>query len=315
MVLTTLTALMFLGGAGACVNSALYTSRTEAALPPLGDLIPVGDGLVHVIQEGETGPPVLMIHGASANAREFTETLAPSLSRSHRVLMADRPGHGYSDRVSNSEQLDAQAAQLAGALDHAAPGEKAVLVGHSFGGAVALRLALDRPDLVGGVVLLAPVTHDWGADSGAWYNAYAGPPVIGHAFTQLVPIVGPASVKSGIKGVFHPQPAPADYFDSSGVALLFRPSEFRANARDVNALRAEVAAQQTRYGELDVPIVVFSGAKDTVLKPQLHAARLVKDAPRVELVKLPETGHMPHHAHGLEIVEAITRLSAIESVQ
>lgn len=258
---------------------------------------------------GTDGPVVLMIHGVSANAHEFASTLGPDLARDHRVLMADRPGHGYSARGRQAHLLEVQASRMAAILDTLAPGEKAVIVGHSFGGAVALRLALDYADLVDSLVLLAPVSHDWGGGGEAWYNKYAGHGVIGPAFTQLVSIVGPAQVKSGIKGVFHPEPAPENYYENSAIGLLFRPTEFRANARDVNALREELIAQQDRYSEIKVPITVFSGAKDTVIAPRLHVGRLKYQVDDLNLVALETSGHMPHHTHKADVVAQIRTYS------
>ena len=198
---------------------------------------------------------------------------------------------------------------MAGVLEALTPGEKSVVVGHSFGGAVALRVALDRPDLVKGLVLLAPVTHDWGGDGHAWYNRFAASRLIGPAFSQVVPLVGPAQVGAGIGGVFDPSPAPEGYFEKSGIGLLFRPPAFRANARDVRVLDRELAAQSKRYGELAMPITVFSGSKDTVITPAKHTARLKKQAD-IDLVILPEEGHMPHHNHGADVADAIRRLAS-----
>ena len=229
MLLTGL-AILGLAALAARANSALYANRISKQHPPAGERVSVNGADVHVLKQGEDGPVVLMIHGASANAREFTWTLAPRLADTHRVLMMDRPGHGHSERLEDAEQLGVQAAQAAGVLEALAPGEKAVIVGHSFGGAVSLRLALDHPDLVAGLVLLAPVSHDWGGGGQAWYNAYASHPVIGPAFTQLVPIVGPSQVRAGVTNVFSPKPAPDGYFEKSGIGLLFRPSNFTANA-------------------------------------------------------------------------------------
>lgn len=291
------------------VNSALYASRITQQQPASGDLIEVNGADVHVLKQGEAGPVVLMIHGASANAREFSWSLAPRLSESHRVLMMDRPGHGHSERLSGAEKLEVQAAQAAGVLRSLAPNEKAVIVGHSFGGAVSLRLALDHPDVVDSLVLLAPVSHDWGGGGEAWYNKYASHPLIGPAFTQLVPIVGPGQVRSGITNVFSPKPAPEGYFENSGIGLLFRPSNFSSNAKDVNALRGQLAGQQDRYDEISVPTVVFSGALDTVISPQLHVGKLKHQVDGLELVKLADGGHMPHHAFGADVAATIRRLS------
>ncbi|MEZ6000141.1 alpha/beta fold hydrolase [Hyphomonas sp.] len=305
-------AAITLAGLGAAVglSSGAYTSRIHKAHPASGRRIEVGGYGMHVLEAGKAGPPILMIHGASANAREFTWTLAPKLDQDFRVLMADRPGHGHSRRPPRAETLAVQAAQMAGVLEKLVPEEQAIVVGHSFGGAVALRLALDRPELVKGLVLLAPVTHDWGGEGHAWYNRFAASRLIGPAFSQVVPLVGPSQVGAGIGGVFDPSPAPEGYFEKSGIGLLFRPAAFRANARDVRVLDRELAAQSKRYGELAVPITVFSGSKDTVITPAKHTARLKKQAD-IDLVILPEEGHMPHHNFGDDVADAIRRLASL----
>ncbi len=307
MILATAAAMSAIG-LGACVSSYAYTSKVERAYPASGERVPVGGHDVHVIRQGASGPVVLMIHGASANAREFTWTLAPRVESDMRVLIADRPGHGHSERFAGADALGAQARQMAGVLDALAPGEKAVIVGHSFGGAVALRLALDRPDLVSGLVLLAPVTHDWGSGGTAWYNRFAAPPLLGDAFSQLLPLVGPTQVRAGVSSVFKPAPEPEGYYEKSGIPLLFRPDNFQSNARDMTGLRSELAAQQMRYPELAMPIIVFSGSQDTVISPKLHVGQLKKQVP-VELVILPEEGHMPHHGEGEAVADAIRRLA------
>jgi pimeloyl-ACP methyl ester carboxylesterase len=298
----------------ACVHSVVYTNRVEAKYPPTGQMVDVDGPDVHVMTAGQAGPVVMMIHGASANAYEYSYTLAPRLSDEHRILMADRPGHGYSDRPEDGESLGVQAGLIAGALEALAPGEKAVIVGHSFGGAVALRIALDHPEKVKALVLLAPVSHDWGGGGEAWYNRYAGSPLLGPVFSQLVPVMGPAQVKSGVDSVFSPKPAPDGYYESSAIGLLFRPPVFRANAEDVNALRSEMAAQQERYPQIKVPVVVFSGARDTVISPPLHVGKLKHQIDGLQMVRLPNGGHMPHHAYGAEVADAIARLAAGEPV-
>ena len=247
---------------------------------------------------------------ASSTTFEFSQTLAPRLESTHRILMVDRPGHGYSTRPKQAHTLGVQAAMMASVLENLVPNEKAVIVGHSFGGAVALRLALDRPDLVEGIVLIAPVSHDWGSDATAWYSKVAARPILGPPFSQLIPLVGPRQLEDGIVGVFHPEPAPENYVENSAATLLFRPHEFRANARDVAALRSELAAQQARYTELKMPITLYSGLKDTVIKPELHAGKLIKQVPQLTIIDLPEGGHMPHHGHGAAIAETIRTLSS-----
>lgn len=311
LIVSALVAFL-LASLSACVTSAKYNSDMKKNHPAIGQKVPVNGHDVHVITAGEVNaPPVLMIHGASANAREFTYTLAPRLESDYFVMMADRPGHGYSARPDNGEELGVQAAQMAGVLEQMAGGVPAVVVGHSFGGAVALRLALDRPDLVKGLVLSAPVSHDWGGGGEAWYNSYASSPVIGPLFSQLTPLIGPGQAKVGVLSVFDPVPAPEGYYEQSAIGLLFRPANFRANAKDVSALRAELGAQESRYGELNMPVIVFSGAGDTVIKPQLHVGKL-KTQTDVELIALVHEGHMPHHGEGAAMADTIRRVASGE---
>lgn len=298
------------GVLSACVHSVVYTSNVQGKFPAEGDVLSVDGSEVHIIRLGKTdGPPILFIHGASANANEFDWTLAPRLAGDFDLLLADRPGHGYSERVGDAHELRVQAALMAGALEQLSRDEPAVIVGHSFGGAVALRLALDHPDRVKGLVLLAPVSHDWGEGGQTWYNEWATTPVVGAAFSNLVPLIGPDRAKDGAVSTFHPAPVPENYTERSATNLLFRPPNFRANARDVMALREELAAQQTRYGELDTPVILFSGLQDTVIKPELHAGRLKDQVADFTLVDLPHEGHMPHHGEGAQIAEAIARLA------
>ncbi len=315
LILVVLGSTIALAGFAAWVNGVRFTSKVEKQYPAIGTIVSANDANIHVIREGSSGPPILMIHGASANAREFTYTLAPHLSSNHRLFMVDRPGHGHSERPDDARSLRVQAEQMAAVLDELAPEEKAIIVGHSFGGGVALRLALERPDLVMGLVLLAPVSHDWGGGGGAWYNKYAGPSVMGHAFSQLAPIAGPSAVERGIRGVFSPEPAPADYLEKSAVNLLFRPTNFRANALDVNALEKELREQSARYADLEMPIIVYSGAQDTVLNPSLHVGKLKYQVANLTLVKLPDGGHMPHHSHAKNVAADISRLAQLERAE
>ena len=67
--------------------------------------------------------------------------------------------------------------------------------------------------------------------------------------------------------------------------------------------------QQDRYPQIDKPVILFSGAKDTVINPSLHAGKIKHQVEDFELVKLPDTGHMPHHAHDADVAEAVRKLA------
>jgi lipase len=116
------------------------------------------------------GPPrpaqILAVHGLTGHGRRW-ETLATGHLPEFTVLAPDLIGHGRST-WSAPWTLDANVAALAAQLD-AENGDPVLVVGHSFGGAVALQLAAARPDLVGGLVLLDPAV----ALDGAWMREIA----------------------------------------------------------------------------------------------------------------------------------------------
>ena len=102
---------------------------------------------------GGSGPPVVLVHGLGGAATNWVE-LAPELVRDHRVLVPDLPGHGGSSPLAAAPNLEPFADRL-GLLVEREGLAPAVLVGHSLGCLVALRLAMRSPELVSGLVLVA----------------------------------------------------------------------------------------------------------------------------------------------------------------
>jgi pimeloyl-ACP methyl ester carboxylesterase len=106
---------------------------------------------LEVAEQGDpAGTPVVLLHGITDSWRSF-ETVIPHLPRSLRVVSVSQRGHGGSDRPASyrTREFAADAAALVETLGL----RGAIVVGHSMGSANAMRLAIDRPDLVGGVAL------------------------------------------------------------------------------------------------------------------------------------------------------------------
>ncbi len=113
-------------------------------------------GRVHYVHVGEEGRPlVVFVHGAPGSSSMFYDYLADSLLLERAQLVAvDRPGYGGSDYGRSEPSLQRQAAALAPVLQrHRAPAR--ILVGHSMGGPVIARLAMDHPHLVDGLLFVA----------------------------------------------------------------------------------------------------------------------------------------------------------------
>lgn len=290
-------------------NARAYVRRAEARWPPQGRFIDHDGVSLHVMEAGAADAPrLLLIHGASANLRELWRPLASALAEDHRVIAYDRPGMGFSARGRRgAHTLGSQAQCAARVLEQTGSGA-ALIVGHSLGAAVALRLALDFPQHVAGLVLIAPASHPYPGQP-AWWARLSAAPLIGHAFAGLiVPWLGPVLGKAGAANNFAPAPTPKEYWDDAGVGLIFRPRAFRASAKDVAATKAEFAAQAPSYPEIMAPAIIVSAERDKVVSPKRHARALAVDMPAAELVTAPGAGHMPHRLRTDLVLSAIRRV-------
>jgi pimeloyl-ACP methyl ester carboxylesterase len=190
--------------------------------------------------------------------------------------------------------------------------QRPLVLAHSWGCAVALRLALDRPDLTGGLILSAPVAYEWPGGV-SWHLHWSGHPLIGPVFNHVIarPFMKGA-IRAGVSGVFHPLSPPDDYIERADVMLAARPASLAANARDLLSAKREIRAQQSRYGEIRSPVAILSGDDDTVVSTSIHTAQLSRSLMRVKAEVLPGVGHSPHEA-APDKLEALVEWAACEA--
>jgi pimeloyl-ACP methyl ester carboxylesterase len=277
---------------------------------------------MHLLELGNAETlPVVLLHSAGSNLNDMRVALGERLATTHRAILIDRPGHGWSDRPGGA--ADASPARQA-MLVHQALGRigvnRSVLVAHSWSGALATAYALACPDAVAGLVLLAPVTRPW-VNSVAWHDSFikamlaggaraAAAPLLGSlvAGTLMLPL-GKLLLRPSVESVFAPQVPPPDYFAKSAAELLLRPSAFIAYAQDVELLDAGIGKQAREYPLIDAPAVIVTGDRDAALSPQTHAEAIAAAMPRARLVTLPGAGHMVHFAAPERVVEIIAELT------
>src|SRR5258708_16986205 len=153
----------------------------QRAYPPLGKMIDVAGARLHVVELGQheaAGPVIVMIHGASSNLGSMRRPIGDRLAQNHHVILIDRPGHGWSTRENLETSMPATQAKIIDtALEH--PGiSHAILLVHSLAGALGALVALDYPQRVAGLVMLAPVAYPWPGGVGT-YTKIVTTPVIG----------------------------------------------------------------------------------------------------------------------------------------
>ena len=293
------------------VASPLPDAEAERAFPPLGRIVEV-DGLpVHVLERGSgDGPPVILIHGASVNLRDWSFSLMDRLAaQGRRVIAMDRPGFGYSKRGPGRWSPARQAAHLrAAAVKLGAM--KPVVVGHSWGGAVAVAWGLDFPEDVTGVVPVSGATMPWGAGATVFQTLGLGRVGVDYYQASLSRRAAEGSVESFVARAFRPQQPPPGYIDYVGAPLSLRADTLEANAQDLASLHLGLRDMAPRYPQMTTPVEIVHGELDWLLGVEQHVTEFAALLPNVNAAVAPGVGHMAHHARPDLLEAAIGRLEA-----
>ncbi len=290
--------------------------RIERRNPPVGAFVEVDGARIHFVHVAgpahSTLPPIVFIHGASANLKDQMPPIRPLLEGRTEMLFFDRPGFGWSARGSSHETPDGQARLLAALMDRLGI-RKAIVVGHSFGGSLTAAFALDYPDKVAGLVFASAATHPWPGGKTSWYYEVAAMPVLGWLFTETITApAGAARMAGATDCVFAPNAPPRDYLDRASIQLVLRPAAFRANATDVQSLHGYATKNARRYKDIKARTVVISGNRDTVVFEEIHSQGLARDIPNAELVWVDNMGHKPDWIAPDLIVAAIETVAGLD---
>lgn len=285
--------------------------QAEQDFPPVGTFVEAGGIRQHVIEQGPpTGLPLVMIHGAFGAAQDFAVSILPQTAQRYRSIAIDRPGHGYSDRGEDAPVTpDKQARYLHAALQVLGV-EKPVLLGFSFGGAVALAYALQYPEQTGAVVLINTASHPWPTPVELSYRL-DGAPVIGPLLRHtIVTPAGHLIANRGVQGVFSPAPVSPAYAQAP-LRLSLRPGSYHANAEDIRTLKPFLVGQMQRYPLLTVPLILLVSDEDTAASPVIHSRPLAAAVPGAELVEVTGGGHPLHFTRPEIVMAAIDRAMAL----
>ena len=236
--------------------SRLAVLLLERRFAPTGSLLDFPFGRVHVVDQPAARPDapcVVLIHGAAGNLRDLLHALSGHLAGRFRIIVIDRPGHGFSTRRDpvwseprrQAEALDAVLARLGV--------DRAIVVGQSWGGAFAAAFALRYPKRIQGLVFVSPATHPWPSGIG-WHIRVGALPVVGRLFAELAAMpIGLALIPGALRGIFGPNAVPPDYRARIGAALVLRPRTFVANCRDIADFYGHVTAMAAHYDRIGAP--------------------------------------------------------------
>ena len=258
--------------------------------------------------EAGAGPVVVMIHGNAGSVDDFDFKSLGVLCRDHRVVAVDRPGHGKSARPNGTAAtLQYQTRLLHETLAHLGV-TRPVLVGHSWGGALALSYAVEYPQELSAIVLLAPAAYaDKGEDQ--FLRAVLETPVIGDVSLTVGRLVfGKLILKKELERAFYPDSVSDEYLRHAS-SLWLHHKQLRAYFEDEFSLNKDLERISKHYPDIRIPVVIVTGDHDKVVSAKHNAYRLKDSIARSQLIELKNTGHQVPQTHPESIYSALSLTS------
>ncbi len=268
---------------------AAEAAAESAALEP--ETIEAGGHQINYLKSGE-GPPLVLIHGFGGDLNNWLFN-QPALSEGHSVYALDLPGHGRSGKAVGEAGMAMLAAVLGGFMD-ALEIEAAHIVGHSMGGALGLAFALERPERVKSLTLIAPGGLGPEINMG-FINGFieAGRRKEMKAVLELLVADSSLISRDMVNDVLKYKRLDGVEPALRGIAAAIFPGG-----------RQEIAPEG-RLAKLSVPAQAIWGREDKIL-PAKHAEALPKS---VSIHLLDKVGHMPHMEAAGEVNRLIAALA------
>jgi pimeloyl-ACP methyl ester carboxylesterase len=241
--------------------------------------VPTPTGVLHAFDAPGRGalPTVVLLHGIGSSSTPFAPVMVRLARHVRRVVAVDYPGHGFSPRSKEPLTPDRLFASVTTALDDLLAGDRAIVVGNSLGGAVALHYARERSRRVRGLVLLSPA----GARSTEqeW-----------RALKAAFDLRSRADALGFLDRVYHRTPRIAALIAHELPGSLLRPAVRELLA---STTQAHFAAPEA-LAALDMPVLLLWGRSERLL-PRGHLTYFREHLPPHAIVEQPEgVGHCPH---------------------
>ena len=295
----------------------LYTRKLASdavkAVPKTGQVQPVGGGTIHYVEMGPSdAPTIVLIHGLAGQLQHYTYAMTDLLKDDFRVIVIDRPGCGYSDRAQDEMAALPEQARMIAEFMEAKGIEKSVVVGHSLGGALTLALALDYPDKVNSMALIAPLTQVQEEVPEIFKGLELRSPMMRRLVGNTIAApMGKATADKVLAFAFAPEQPVNDFMIRAAAILGLRPVAFVGASSDMVMLEDVLPVQVARYGELKVPGGILYGDGDTILNHETHGKPMTAFGLSYE--EMAGRGHMLPMTAPQECVDFVRRMAALRA--
>ena len=309
-LLALLLLLAVLGIACMVLATLWIAAKAQRLVPPVGKFVEIDGNRIHYVDVGE-GRPIVFLHGLGAQLHHFRHTLFGHFGPGYRLIALDRPGSGYSVRANGATgRLPEQAALVRRFIEKLGL-ERPLVVGHSLGGAITLTLAVEHPEAISGIALLAPLTHLENRARQRFDLLYI-PSRLKRwvmAYTVAIPL-SLHYARPTMEFIFAPQAFPTDYMVEGGGWLGLRPAHFQATSADVVAVEQDLGRVELRYNEIVMPAGILFGTADRVIDIRIHGEPMLGKIAGLDFEPVDGVGHMPQFVEPKRVVGFIERIAA-----
>lgn len=285
----------------------LESYQTQLADPD-SRFIEVADFRLHYKRQGSGETLILLLHGSFLSLKSWSAVMAPLAERA-TVVAFDRPVCGLTsrplpkrgDRGPSPYSAEAQG-ELVAELIAALGFERAILVGSSTGGTIALMTALRRPERVQGLILVDAMVYSGYATSEVPAPVLAMMRALKPAFTRLMGFMIDRLYEKAIRKFWYRQERLSDE------TLAEFKRDFMLGPWDKAFMELFLATRRLnldpRLGALNLPTLVVTGEHDRAVKPE-ESERLAKAIAGAELQVIADAGHLPQEERPEAFLAAI----------
>ena len=260
---------------------------------PAQDAVPL-----HVRVTGK-GQPLIMLHGFGASSYSFSKII-PELSKYFTIYAFDLKGFGDSPKPDDHRYSVYDQALLVDQYLKKHHLDKVILLGHSYGGGVALSLALMDPKRFAKLVLIDSASYDQQLPKLIrWLQI----PVLGKLGFYLIPAT--VEVKESYKYAFYDNRKIPEDIVKEYARNLYKPNARKVYLQTVeNLIPEDIEKISRRYKTIQIPTLIVWGANDIVIRKE-KAYRLHRDIPHSQLKIIPRCGHIPHEEKSHETLKVL----------
>lgn len=247
-------------------------------------------------RDGDSGDPVVLVHGSWGDHHNWA-SVVPALSRSFRVLTYDRRGHSGSERPEGQGSVSEDVADLAALVEQFGH-FPAHIIGNSFGAAIVLRLAGERPELFRSLIVHEPPLFGLLKDEPDAQSALAA---VQDRMSAVIEILTAGDFTGGARQfvetiAFGPGAWPALPQETRDI-FVFNAPTWLDETRDPEALEIDLS----RLRAFSAPVLLTAGGQSPPFFP-LVVGRIAEALAQAERHTFAEAGHVPHLSHPEEHV-------------